>query len=95
MSASGQTLYIEPNAVVALNNSLNQTKIEEKNEISRLLRQLSEDLKPYTNDIRQNAWLLGHMDLIKAKANFMVQQKASIPILADHKISLCMLQGTL
>lgn len=81
MSASGQTLYIEPNRVVALNNVLNQAKIEEKNEISRILRRLSEDVKPYTMDIRQNAWLVGHLDLIKAKTNYMVQHKASVPAL--------------
>ena len=55
MSASGQTLYIEPNAAVSLNNHLNQKKIEEKNEMIRIFRAVSEELKPYSLDIRQNA----------------------------------------
>lgn len=83
MSASGQTLYIEPNAAVSLNNNLNQKKIEEKNEIVRIFRELSERLKPSSNDIRQNAWLQGHLDLIKAKYNYALKYKASIPELTQ------------
>ncbi len=85
MSASGQTLYIEPNAVVALNNNLAQARIEEKNEITRIFRELSATLKPYTFDIRQNAWLAGHIDLIRAKYLFLTQNKASIPELTANK----------
>ncbi|MEY8458453.1 endonuclease MutS2 [Lactococcus ileimucosae] len=88
MSASGQTLYIEPNAAVSLNNNLNQKKIEEKNEILRILRELSEQLKPFSADIRQNAWLQGHLDLIKAKYNYLLKHKASIPELA-HDNDIC------
>ena len=85
MSASGQTLYIEPNAVVALNNNLNQKRIEEKNEISRLYRELSKEVKPYTTAIRQNAWLIGHIDLIRAKYLYLTKHKATIPALTEEK----------
>lgn len=85
MSASGQTLYIEPNAVVALNNNLNQKRIEEKNEISRLYRELSAELKPYTTAIRQNAWLIGHIDLTRAKYLYLTKHKATIPTLTEEK----------
>ncbi|MFC4652165.1 endonuclease MutS2 [Lactococcus nasutitermitis] len=85
MSASGQTLYIEPNAVVALNNNLNQAYLEEKNEISRIYHELSAALKPYTAEIRQNAWLIGHIDLIRAKYNYLLHNKASIPKLTSDK----------
>ncbi|MFZ2027850.1 MAG: endonuclease MutS2, partial [Lactococcus raffinolactis] len=46
MSASGQTFYIEPNRVVQLNNDIAQKKIEEKNEVARILRELAEAIKP-------------------------------------------------
>ena len=85
MSASGQTLYIEPNAAVSLNNHLNQKKIEEKNEMIRIFRAVSEELKPYSLDIRQNAWLQGHLDLIRAKYNYLLKHKASIPELTQNK----------
>ncbi|GBG96619.1 endonuclease MutS2 [Lactococcus termiticola] len=85
MSASGQTLYIEPNAAVAANNALHQKRIEEKNEIARILQALAEELKPHTEDIRQNAWLIGHIDLIAAKVDYMVKSKASIPELSSKK----------
>lgn len=85
MSASGQTLYIEPHAVVALHNKLNQKRIEERQEISRIYRELSADLKAYTADIRQNAWLIGHIDFIRAKYLYLVANKATLPELATDK----------
>lgn len=85
MSASGQTLYIEPNAVVSLNNKLNQKRIEERQEITRIYRELAEELKPYSFDIRQNAWLIGHIDFVRAKYLYLTANKASLPALTNDK----------
>ncbi|GAX46546.1 endonuclease MutS2 [Pseudolactococcus reticulitermitis] len=85
MSASGQTFYIEPNRVVQLNNDIAQKKIEEKNEVARILRELAEAIKPHLNDIRQNTWLIGQIDLINAKYRYQVAQKATVPLISDHK----------
>ncbi len=85
MSASGQTFYIEPNRVVQLNNDIAQKKIEEKNEVARILRELAEAIKPHIDDIRQNTWLIGQIDLINAKYRYQVAQKASVPLISDHK----------
>ncbi len=62
-SASGQTLFIEPQAIVDLNNRLKQQQLAEKEEIQRILRELSELIAPYTNELSENAWILGRMDL--------------------------------
>ncbi|WP_394530049.1 endonuclease MutS2 [Lactococcus lactis subsp. lactis] len=85
MSASGQTLYIEPNAVVSLNNKLNQKRIEERQEITRIYRELASQLKPYSFDIRQNAWLIGHIDFVRAKYLYLVANKATLPELTTDK----------
>lgn len=85
MSVSGQTFYIEPNRVVQLNNDIAQKKIEEKNEVARILRELAEAIKPHIDDIRQNTWLIGQIDLINAKYRYQVAQKATVPLISDHK----------
>lgn len=85
MSASGQTFYIEPNRVVALNNAISQKKIEEKNEVARILRELAEKIKPHVPDIRQNTWLIGQIDLINAKYQYQQAHKANVPNISDHK----------
>ncbi|MCJ1988693.1 endonuclease MutS2 [Lactococcus carnosus] len=85
MSASGQTFYIEPNRVVTLNNDISQKRIEEKNEVARILRELAEAIKPHTPDIRQNTWLIGQIDLINAKYRYQLANKATIPTISDHK----------
>ncbi|QSE76350.1 endonuclease MutS2 [Lactococcus taiwanensis] len=85
MSASGQTLYIEPNAVVSLNNKLNQKRMEEKNEMTRIYRELSVQLKPFTPELRQNAWLIGHIDFIRAKYLYLVAHKATLPEMVTQK----------
>ena len=85
MSASGQTFYIEPNRVVQLNNDIAQKKIEEINEVARILRELAEAIKPHIDDIRQNTWLIGQIDLINAKYRYQVAQKATVPLISDHK----------
>ena len=85
MSASGQTFYIEPNRVVQLNNDIAQKKIEEKNEVARILRALAEAIKPHIEDIRQNTWLIGQIDVLNAKYRYQIMAKATVPSLSEHK----------
>ncbi|MDR0298524.1 MAG: endonuclease MutS2 [Streptococcaceae bacterium] len=82
ISSSGQTLFIEPNAAVTRNNSLNQKKIEEKNEVARIYTELSEKLLDYVPELQQTSWLIGKFDLIKAKSEFMKKYAATIPELS-------------
>lgn len=88
-SASGQTLYIEPGAVMEDNNRLRQAQIEEKQEILRVLAELSALIAPYRNDILNNEEILGHLDFINAKAVYAHQMKASLPLLSkDNHVLL-------
>lgn len=88
-SASGQTLFIEPRQIVDLNNHLKQQQANEKEEIARILRELSELIAPYTAEIRQNAHLLGIFDFINAKAKYAKQINATEPMLSlENKVYL-------
>lgn len=88
-SASGQTLYIEPGAVMEDNNRLRQAQIEEKQEVLRVLAELSALITPYRHDILDNEQLLGHLDFVNAKATLAHQMKASLPLLSrDNVVNL-------
>ncbi|HBF74557.1 MAG TPA: endonuclease MutS2, partial [Lactobacillus sp.] len=69
-SASGQTLYIEPESVVSKNNQLRESQIAERQEERRILLELSNLLRPYQEDIQNNATILGHLDFVNAKARY-------------------------
>ncbi len=69
-SASGQTLFIEPKQVVDLNNRLRQYQIAERNEIQRILSELSAELVPH-REIIHNTYVIGKMDLMNAKARLV------------------------
>lgn len=85
ISASGSTVYIEPRAVVQLNEEITQLRADERHEIARILRELSNMLRPHTNIIRNNAWVLGHLDFVHAKFLFMQENKAVVPQLSTDK----------
>lgn len=83
-SASGQTMYIEPQAVMELNNRLRQNQVEEKTEEERILTELSESLIPYREDLLNNAKILGHLDFINAKARYAAEIKATEPTISEQ-----------
>ena len=74
-SSTGLTLFIEPMAVVSLNNELKELTVEEQREIEKVLRGLSESLMPYTDTINDNIKLLKRLDMIFAKALFLRYRK--------------------
>lgn len=80
-SSSGQTLFVEPQAIVDLNNRLKQQQLAEKEEVRRILKELSAMIAPYTSELAQNAWILGQMDFINAKARYAKEIHAARPII--------------
>ncbi|MBC2008829.1 endonuclease MutS2 [Listeria welshimeri] len=82
-SASGQTLFIEPQSVVDLNNERKALQAKEKQEIERILAEISASLAGWINEIHHNTFILGRFDFIFAKARFGKAMKAVTPHLSD------------
>lgn len=84
-STTGQTLFIEPKQVAALNERLTQQEAAQQEEIRRILRELSELIAPYTDEIGSNAQVLGHLDLVNAKALYAREINATEPFLSEDQ----------
>ena len=85
ISASGNTVYIEPRAVVNLNEEIANHRADERYEIIQILEELSDTLRPHAAAIANNAWIIGHLDLIKAKYRFMRDCKAVVPEVSSNR----------
>ena len=85
ISASGNTVYIEPRAVVNLNEEIANHRADERYEIIQILEELSDTLRPHAAEIANNAWIIGHLDLIKAKYRFMRDCKAVVPEVSSNR----------
>lgn len=66
-SASGQTLFIEPQSVVDLNNERKALQAKEKQEIERILAEISASLAAWINEIHHNTFILGALILFSPK----------------------------
>jgi DNA mismatch repair protein MutS2 len=84
-SASGITLYIEPNAVVALNNKLKVYKMDEEIEIERILYELTAMINEVSNEILSNQIVLKKVDVIIAKASLSIEMNAIVPRINNEK----------
>ncbi|MFC3211881.1 endonuclease MutS2 [Planomicrobium okeanokoites] len=78
-SSSGQTLFIEPDAVVQANNEVRRLKMKEKEEIDRILQMLSAQVQEVAHDIFVMVEVLGEIDMIFAKAKYGSANKCSKP----------------
>lgn len=79
-SSTGSTLFVEPMAVVRLNNDLKELSLKEKEEIEHVLERLSEEAAGYSEEIRQNYELLTELDFIFAKGQLAREMKATRPV---------------
>ncbi len=67
-SASGKTVFIEPEEIVEINNDIVELEYEEKREIVRILTTLADNIRPYIDDLIESNSFLGEIDFIRAKA---------------------------
>lgn len=81
MSASGQTVYIEPMAVVNLNNELRTLYIEEDTEIKRILEELSAKVAEVAEELMGNEEILKELDFIFAKGQMSIEMDGQAPLL--------------
>lgn len=82
-STTGKTAFIEPEGIIEINNDIFDLETDEKREIYRILRELSAELRPYREDIKQYQEILIYFDFIQAKARLGVQMQAVQPKLSS------------
>lgn len=82
-STTGKTAFIEPEAIIDINNDIFDLETEERREIYRILRELSAKLRPYVPQMRIYQDILGHFDFIQAKARLARQMDAVQPKVFD------------
>lgn len=80
-SASGQTVYMEPEEVFTLNNKLRDLEFDKRREIIRILIALTTDLRPYTPLLLSYHGFLTKLDFVRAKALFAIEVEADMPVL--------------
>lgn len=83
-SSSGQTLFIEPQSVVQLNNELQSIRVKEQQEIERILSELSALTAEFKDELLEIVVILAELDFMFAKARYGAKIKASKPIVNNE-----------
>ena len=88
-SSSGATVFVEPSAVVEANNDIKVLQSKERDEIERILAELSEEAGSFYEGIKQSYACAVELDVIFAKAKYAYELKATSPALNSYgKINL-------
>ena len=88
-SSTGSTFFIEPAAVVNLNNELRELELKEQEEIGVILADLSAQAGAYTGALAANQSAMTTLDFIFAKASLALEQNASMPVFnTEHRINI-------
>lgn len=88
-SATGSTYFIEPAAVVELNNRLRELELEEREEIHIILTTLSSMAGEYTKELAVNQKLMTDLDFIFARAELAMEMNGTAPVFnEDHYINI-------
>lgn len=78
-SATGKTVFIEPQQVVEANNRIRELEGEERRELIRILVEFTNFLRPYFEEINTSQYFLGTIDFLRAKALFAIEINAIKP----------------
>lgn len=84
-SATGQTVYLEPTEVFAINNEVQELEYAEQREVVRILMELTSYLRPEIENLKQYMQFLGLIDFIRAKARFALKINACKPQWSEKK----------
>ncbi len=85
-SDTGRTVFIEPEPIIEINNDLFDLEAEERREIFRILRRLSQHIRPYGDLLGEYQAALVRLEVIQAKALLAVEMRANMPILRPKPI---------
>jgi len=82
-SASGKTVFIEPEEIVEINNDIVELEYEERREIVKILTAFADNIRPYIDDLIASNAFLGEIDFLRAKALLGNHHRAIKPILTE------------
>ena len=84
-SKTGSIAYIEPETTLQYSRELSNLEYEEREEITRILKKLSNDIRPFLNLIKQYQDFLSDIDVVAAKAKSAIKKNAILPIITEKK----------
>lgn len=82
-SATGKTIFIEPEEIVETNNKIRETEAEIDREIKRILLEITDEIRPQAENLAKSFTVLGLFDFIRAKALYANEVGGSMPFLQD------------
>lgn len=85
-SATGKTVFIEPQQVVEANNRIRELEGEERREVVRILRDFTDFLRPLVPDVLQSQTFLGKIDFLRAKALLAKQLNSIRPVVLHEPL---------
>ncbi|MBR5261785.1 MAG: endonuclease MutS2, partial [Oscillospiraceae bacterium] len=88
VSASGATIFVEPMAAVKANNEIRELKIKEKQEIERILMEMSAECASFREDISTDYVMLTQLDVVFAKAKLSYKLDCGEPLISDGELNL-------
>lgn len=83
-SSTGSTFFIEPAAIVELNNQLKELSIKEKEEIEAVLASLSTEATGFSQEIAEDQKIMTFLDFVFAKASLALQENATMPLFNEN-----------
>ncbi len=83
-SATGATLFVEPMAIVQLNNALREATLEEKAEIQRILQAFTDRISPFSVRIADSQDAISDIDVIFSKVKYAIENKCTLPLMNDE-----------
>ena len=84
-SKTGSIAYIEPEATLRYSRELNNLEYEEREEITRILKKLSNEIRPYVDLLKQYQDFLSDIDVVAAKAKYARKINAILPNITEEK----------
>jgi DNA mismatch repair protein MutS2 len=83
VSSTGQTVYIEPVQALQINNEIRQLEAEEQREIERIIRQLTSNVRKYSEELALNCTWIGELDAIHCRVSLGLDLDGVIPVVQD------------
>ena len=92
-SATGKTSFVEPVEAFETNNAIANLEFEEQKEVIRILRKITDKLRPYMPDIDLAYDFLGAIDAIRAKAIFSIEIDGEMPTISVHQQEISLIRA--